>query len=126
MLTPAAQVVSGPVEIHLEARGGSVTASRSGTDVVVDVTLTTDVEVGVTVAGTSGPVNFENMSSTTGSATEVMTEQGWVVVRSNGPGTVTFSVKAIDAEDPLRLQLSSEGVLIDEAWIGPSRNELEP
>jgi hypothetical protein len=118
--------VSGPIEIHLEAGAGSVAASRSGTDIVVDVTLTTEIELGVTLAGTDGPVSFESMDSTTGSATEVMTEQGWVVVRSNGPGTVTFSVKAIDAEDPLRLQLSSEGVLIDEAWIGPSRNELEP
>jgi len=126
MLAPSTQVVSGPVEIHLEAGAGSVAASRSGSDVVVDVTLTSDVELGVTLAGTGGPVHFENMSSTTGAATEVMTDQGWVVVRSRGPGTVTFSVSAIDAEDPLRLQVSSNGALIDEAWIGPSRNELEP
>jgi anti-sigma factor RsiW len=117
---------SGPIEIHLEAGAGSVAASRSGTDIVVDVTLTTEIELGVTLAGTDGPVSFESMGSTTGSATEVMTEQGWVVVRSNGPGTVTFSVKAIDAEDPLRLQVLSGGTLVDEAWIGPSRNELEP
>jgi hypothetical protein len=122
MLSPSAHVVSGPIEIHLEAGAGSVAASRSGTDIVVDVTLTTEIELGVTL----GPVSFESMGSTTGSATEVMTEQGWVVVRSNGPGTVTFSVKAIDAEDPLRLQVLSGGTLVDEAWIGPSRNELEP
>jgi anti-sigma factor RsiW len=126
MLAPSAQVVSGPVEIHLEAGAGSVAASRSGTDIVVDVRLTSDVELAVTLAGTGGPVHLESMNSTTGSATEVMTERGWVVVRSNGPGTVTFSVIAIDAEDPLRLQVSAAGVLVDEAWIGPSRNELEP
>jgi hypothetical protein len=126
MLTPAGQVVSGPVEIHLEGDAGSVAASRSGSDIIVDVTLTTNIELGVTLTGTGGPVSFESMSSTTGSATEVMTEQGWVVVRSAGPGTVTFSVSAIDAEDPLRLQVSAAGALVDEAWIGPSRNELEP
>lgn len=126
MLAPSAQVVSGPVEIHLEAGAGSVAASRSGADIVVDLTLTTDIELGVTLAGTTGPVSFESMNSATGSATEVMTEQGWVVVRGNGPGTVTFSVTAVDTEDPLRLQVSSGGVLVDEAWIGPSRNELEP
>jgi hypothetical protein len=126
MHTPSGHVVSGPVELHLEAGSGSVAASRSGADVVVDVTLATDIELGVTLAGTGGPVSFERLSSTTGSATEVMTGQGWVVVRGHGPGAVTFSVKAINAQDPLHLQVSSGGALVDEAWIGPSRNELEP
>jgi hypothetical protein len=126
MYAPSGHVVSGPVEIHLEGDAGSVAASRSGTDVVVDVTLTTDILLGVTLTGTGGPVSFESLSSASGSASEVMTEQGWVVVRSNGPGTVTFSVSAIDAEDPLRIQVSAAGALVEEAWIGPSRNELEP
>jgi hypothetical protein len=126
MYAPSGYVVSGPVEIHLEAGAGSVAASRSGSDIVVDVSLVTDIELGVTLTGTNGPVHFKSMSTTTGTATDVMTEQGWVVVRGHGPGTMTFSVSAIDAEDPLRIQVSSAGALTEEAWIGPSRNELEP
>lgn len=126
MLAPSAQVMSGPVEIHLESGAGTVAASRSGSDIVVDLTLTTDIEIGVTLTGSNGPVSFESMSSTSRSATEVMTGQGWVIVRGHGPGTVTFSVSASDTQDPLRLQVSAGGTLIDEAWIGPSRNELEP
>jgi hypothetical protein len=126
MLAPTAAVVSAPVDIHLDGGAGRVTASRSGTDVVVDVTLMAEREVGVTLTGQDGPVHFESMSSTTGATTEVTTEQGWVVVRSSGPGNLTFSVSASDAHVPLRLQVSVDGNPVDEAWIAPSRNELEP
>ena len=126
MLTPSAQPVAAPVEIHLDAGAGSVTASRSGSDVVVDITLVTEIDLDLTLAGTSGPVRFENMSSTTGSATGVTTEHGWVMVRAQGPGTVTLSANASDADDMLRLQVSAHGSPVHERWIGPSRNEPKP
>jgi hypothetical protein len=124
MLTPSAQVVTAPVEIHLD--GGSVTASRAGADVVVDMTLTTEIDTSVTLAGATGPVSLESLFSTNASATEVATEHGWVVVRTNGPGTVTFSVNAFDADDPLLIQVSSDGSPVEEHWIGGSRNEAKP
>lgn len=122
MLTPSAQPVAAPVEIHLDAGAGSVMASRSGSDVVVDVTLATEIDLEVTLASTHGPVRFESMSSTTGAATGVTTEKGWVAVRAHGPGTVTLSVNAADADDMLRLQVSTHGSPAEERWIGPSRN----
>ena len=124
MVTPPAQVVAAPVEIHLD--GGSVSASRAGAHVVVDVVLAAEVHLAVTIAGTGGPVHFGNLSSSEGSATEVTTEHGWIVVRTNGPGTVTFSLNANDADDPLRLQVSSDGSPVEERWIGAARNEATP
>ena len=126
MLTPTAQPGAALVEIHLDAGTGSVSASRSGADVVINVMLTTEIDLGVTVAGSGGPVRFAGLNSTNTSATEVSTEHGWVVVQTHGPGAVTLSVSAIDADDPLRLQVSVDGFLAEERWIGPSRNELEP
>ncbi len=126
MLTPSAQTGVGPVEIHLGAGAGSVSASRAGADVVINVMLTTKIDLEVTLAGTGGPVHFAGLNTTNASATEVSTEHGWVVVRTSGPGTVTFSVSAIDANDMLGLQVSVDGAPAEERWIGPSRNELEP
>jgi hypothetical protein len=126
MLTPSAQSGVGPVEIHLDAGAGSVSASRAGANVVINVMLTTEIDLGVSLAGAGGPVRFESLSSTEGAVTEVTTEQGWIVVRTNGPGNVTLSISAIDADDVLRLQVSANGIPTEERWIGPSRNELEP
>ena len=126
MLTPTAQPETVPVEIHLDAGAGSVFASRSGADVVVDVTLTTEIDLGVTLASAGGPVRFASLNSTNASATEVATEHGWVVVRTRGPGTVTLSVSMSDSDELLRLQVSADGVPADERWIGPSRIEPEP
>jgi hypothetical protein len=126
MLTPETAVVSAPVEISLEGGTGRVTASRSGTDIVVDVMLTAEMELGITLASEGGPVQFETMRSATGSITEVTTQQGWVLVRGSGPGDLSFSVKAFDADSPLRLRVSRDGMPVDEAWIAPSRNGLEP
>jgi hypothetical protein len=124
MLTPPAQTSIAPVIIDFD--GGTVTASRVGADVVVDVGLTSVMDLAITVAGAGGPVHFESLRSTEGFATDVTTEQGWIVVRAKGPGTVTFSVSAFDVDDPLRLQVSSDGFPVEERWIGPLQNELEP
>jgi anti-sigma factor RsiW len=126
MLTPPAQTARAPVEIHLEAGAGSVTASRTGAEVVIDVLLTDEIDVTVTIAGAGGPVRLGNLSSSVGATTEVTTEHGWVVVRTSGPGTMTLSISAMDADDPLLLQVSSDGLPADERWIGSSRNEIEP
>lgn len=126
MVTPPAQVVTVPVEILLDAGSGSVIASRVGADVVVDVVLSAEIDLAVTVAGTGGPVHFRSLSSSDGPATEVTTEHGWVVARMNGPGSATLSVSATDADDPLRLQVSSAGFPVGERWIGSGRNEATP
>ena len=126
MVTPPSQLETGRVEIQLEADAGSVTASRAGADVVVDVVLTAAIDLAVTVAGAGGPVHFEGLSSTNASASEVTTDQGWVVVRTSGPGTVTLSVSAAVADDTLRLQVSSDDIPAEERWIGPLRREPKP
>ena len=124
MLTPPAQTSVAPVTIDVD--GGTVTASRVGADVVVDARLMSERNLAITVAGAGGPVHFESLTSSEGFTTEVTTEQGWIVVRTKGPGTVTFSVSASAADDPLRLQVSSDGFAVEERWIGPLKNGLEP
>jgi hypothetical protein len=126
MITPPVQPDAVPVEIHLDAGAGTVSASRAGADVVIDMKLIAEVDLGVTLAGAGGPVHFAGLNSTNASATEVSTEHGWVVVQTHGPGTVRLSVSAIDADDVLRLQVSANGIPMEERWIGPLRNELEP
>ena len=126
MLTPPAQMEFSPVEIHLEAGAGRIVASRAGADVVVDVFLMTEVELGVTVEGARAPVRFDSLNSTDAAATNVSAENGWVAVRYRGPGTLTFSVSAVEPEDALRLQVSGDSLPVEERWIGPSRIELEP
>ncbi len=126
MVTPPVRPEAGRVEIQLDDGAGRVVASRDRADVVVEVTLTTEIDVGITLEGAAGPVHFTGLNSTNTSATEVSTEHGWVVVLTHGPGIVTLSVSAIDADDVLRLQVSADGIPTEERWIGPSRNELEP
>jgi anti-sigma factor RsiW len=126
MLTPTNQSEVAPVEIYLEAGAVSVVASRTGADVMIYVILETEIDLEVTVAGDGGPVRFAGLNSTNTSATEVSTENGWVVVQTHGPGTATLSVSAADADDMLRLQVSVDGIPTEERWIGPSRNEIEP
>ena len=126
MITPADQPVAARVEIDLDDGAGHVVASRDKADVVIDMTLTTEIHASVSLAGEGGPVRLESLFSTNASATEVTTDHGWVVVRTTGPGAVTFSVIASNADDPLRLQVSSGGFVTDERWIGSLRSEIEP
>lgn len=123
MLTPTEQLESAPIEILIE--GGSVVASRAGSDVVVDLELTSDIELGLTLMGTGGPVRMTNLNSRTSSATEINTEQGWVALHTRGPGTVVLAVVAATPDDAMRIQVSAEGLLTEERWIGPSRIEAE-
>jgi hypothetical protein len=125
MLTPPAQPGAAPVEIHLDADAGNVSASRAGADIVIEVKLIAEIDIEVTLAGDSGPVRFAGLNSTNASATEVTTERGWVSVRTIGPGTLTLAASAADVDDMLKLQVSIDGILAEERWIGPSRNEIE-
>ena len=126
MVTPPSQTETGRVEIQLDAAAGSIVASRDRADIVVEMVLTTEIDVAVTLGSAAGPVRLENLLSSDASATEVTTQNGWVVVRTVGPGTTTVSVNAIDAAEPLRLQVSSGGFAVEERWIGPPRIEAEP
>lgn len=126
MLAPSAQVVSGSVEIRLDAGAGSIVASRDRADVVVEMVLTTEIDVAVTLGSAAGPVRLESFLSSNASATEVTSHNEWVVVRTVGPGTATVSVNTIDAAEPLRLQVSSGGFAVEEHWIGGFRNEATP
>jgi hypothetical protein len=118
MLTPTGYLESAPIEIVLD--GGSVIASRSGADIVVDVTLTTEVELGVTLAGAEGPVRMASLNSTNSQGTEISTEQGWLVLRTRGPGAVVLALSTSTTGDPLRVQVSADGLPAEERWIGPS------
>jgi hypothetical protein len=122
MLTPTEQLQPAPVEISLDS--GTVIASRSGADTLVDMTLATEVEIGVTLAGAAGPVRLVSLSSSTSSGTEVSSEEGWVVLRSRGPGAVMLTVSTSTPDDPLRLQVSSGDQLIEERWIGSAEKEV--
>ncbi|MBD3851990.1 MAG: zf-HC2 domain-containing protein [Acidobacteria bacterium] len=123
MVTPPGQTETGRVEIQLDAGAGSIIASRDRADVVVDVVLTTEIDVAVTLGSAAGPVRLESLLSSDASATEVTTQNGWVVMRTVGPGTATVSVNAIDAAEPLRLQVSTGGFVTEERWIGASRED---
>ncbi len=126
MVTPPGQPEAGRVEVQLDAGAGSIVASRDRADVVIDVVLKTEIDLGITFEGAGGPVRLESLSSTNVSVTEVTTHHGWVVIRTVGPGTMTFSVIASDADEPLRLKVSTGGYATEERWIGPSRNEPKP
>ena len=123
MVTPAEHATSAPLEIAFD--GGAVVARRSGTDAVVDVTLTREVELAVTVAGAEGPVRLTNLNSTTPSATEVSTDHGRVVLQTRGPGTVVLAVGISTLDEPLRLQVSADGAVTAARWIGSAGIEVE-
>jgi hypothetical protein len=126
MITPPVQPDAAPVEIQLVAGTGTVFASRSGADVVIDVKLIAEIDLEITVAGDGGPVRFAGLNSTNASATEVTTEQGWVSVRIVGPGAVRLSASAENSGDMLKLVVTVDGAPVEERWIGPSRNAIEP
>jgi hypothetical protein len=124
MLTPTTQLEPAPIDIQLDA--GLVSASRSGADVVLDVTMTEEIDLSLTLAGEGGIIRIASLISATESTTSATTEQGWVVLRTRGPGSATLRVSASDTDEPLRLQVSADGVPVDERWIGPSRSEAGP
>jgi hypothetical protein len=125
MITPPAELGSAPVEIHLEAGAGSVSASRAGADVSIYVILETEIDLGLTLAGAEGPVHFTGLGGDQ-SLTEVTTpEQKSIMVRTVGPGSLTLAASAAKADDILRLQVSIDGIAIEERWIGSTRNEIE-
>ena len=123
MLTPTTQPAAVPVEIHLDA--GTISASRSGIDIVVDLTLTAKTDLELTLASDGGPVSITSLNSTTQSTTEVTTDLGWVAIRTHGPGAVRLTASTANADELLRLQVSADGIPIEERWIGPLQNEIE-
>lgn len=120
------QVEAGRVEIQLDDGAGRVVASRGRADVEVEVTVTTEIDVAVTLGSAAGPVRLESLISSNALATEVTPNHEGVVVRTVGPGTARISVVAIDAVEPVRLQVSSGGHAVEERWIDPVRNETKP
>jgi hypothetical protein len=125
MVTPSSDLAS-RVEVQFDDGAGQVTAHRDMADMVIDVELTRETDVAITLEGAGGPVRLEGLASTNASTTEVSTHHGWVVVSAIGPCTVRFSAVASTANDPLRLRVASGGFTIEEHWIGPPRGELEP
>ena len=123
MVNPPGQTETGRVEIQLDAGAGSIVAMRDRANVVVDVVLTTEIDVAVTLGSAAGPVRLESLLSSNASASEVTTHNESVVVRTVGPGTATVLVNAIDAAEPLRLQVSTGGFVTEERWIGASRED---
>ena len=123
MVTPPGQTETGRVEIQLDAGAGSIVTSRDRADVVVEVVLATEIDVAVTLGSAAGPVRLESLLSSNASASEVTTHNESVVVRTVGPGTATVLVNAIDAAEPLRLQVSTGGFVTEERWIGASRED---
>jgi len=123
MVTPPGQTETGRVEIQLDAGAGSIVARRDRANVVVDVVLTTEIDIAVTLGSAAGPVRLESLLSSNASASEVTTHNESVVVRTVGPGTATVLVNAIDAAEPLRLQVSTGGFVTEERWIGASRED---
>ena len=113
MVTPPGQLETGHVEIQLDDGAGSIVASRDRADVVVEVVLTTEIDIAVTLGSAAGPVRLESLLSSNASASEVTTHNESVVVRTVGPGTATVLVSAIDAAEPLRLQVSTCGFVTE-------------
>ena len=125
MVTPANDPDS-RVAVHLEGGAGQVVAHRDKADIVIDVDVTREIDVAITLEGTGGPVHLEGLSSSNASTTEVSTHHGWVVVSAVGPCTTRFSARTSIADDPVRLRVASSGFVIEEHWLGPLREELEP
>jgi hypothetical protein len=125
MVTPANDAES-RVEIRLDGGAGQVIAHRDTADIVIDVELMTETDVTVTLEGTGGPVRLQSLSSASASTTEVSTYNEWVMVHAEGPCSVTFSALASPSDDAVRCRVASGGLTIEEHWIGPQRNELEP
>lgn len=113
------------VEVQLDGDAGRVIARRDMAAIVIDIELTNETDVAITLEGTGGPVRLEGLSSTNASTTEVSTQHGWVVVRALGPCTVKYSALASTTNDPVRLRVASGGQTAEEHWIGPQRNEIE-
>lgn len=126
MIAPPAEPGATQVEIHLDAGAGSLVASRDGAEVMIHVILETEIDLEITLAGAGGPVRFGFLKATNAAVNEVTTEQGWVVVQTRGPGTVTFSVSPSAADDLVRLRVSADGIPAEERWIAPARIEPRP
>ena len=125
MLTPITNPEAAPVEISLEGGAVSVVASRAGSDVSIHVILETEIDLRLTLAGVEGPVHFTGLGGDQ-SLTEVTTpEQKSIALRTIGPGSLTLAARAANPDDILRIQVSIDGIPIEERWIGPTRNEIE-
>jgi hypothetical protein len=125
MVAPANDLQS-RVEVQLDGGAGHVIAYRDMADIVIDVELTSDIDVAVTLEGMGGPVRLESLSSTNASTTEVSTHHGWVVVDAIGPCTTRFSALASATDDPVNLRVASGGVTTEEHWIGSLQSEVDP
>ena len=127
MLTPTSLTETAPVEILLGTGTGSVVASRAGTDIVVDLTTSVPADLRVTLAGTLGPMRLAGLTTEAALAAQVSTGQGWVVVQVLGTGRLSLTSTASQADEVVRLQVSSnDGASIEEHWLGPSTMEPEP
>ena len=126
MMAPSDHPATGLVEIPLDAGAGSIVASRDGADVVISVRLNTEIAVAVALGSAGGPVRFKGLLGSNASTTEVRTDNGVIVLRAVGPGTATVSISAIDAAEPLRIDVSSGGLMVGEHWIDLLQKELKP
>jgi anti-sigma factor RsiW len=126
MLTPPARMSVVPVEIQLDGGAGTVTASRAGSDVAVDVVLADEIDLTVTVAGTFGPLSLAGITGDGTWTAEASPESRHVTVHARGPASLQLSFGSADDASPVRLQVTADGVAIAERVLDPFSTEAAP
>jgi hypothetical protein len=106
-----------PLMIDLDGELGSVIVSCGGTSTTVDLNLTTEAEVTLTLEQSGEVLEIRALDDTGGAPTTVSIAGGAVVLHTSGPGGPRLGVTTGEGPAPLRIVVTADGTVVAERWI---------
>ena len=105
-----------PMVFELDGELGSVIVSRGDTSTAVDLDLSTDAEVTLTLEQTGQVLEISALDDTGGAPTTVSIADGAVALRTRGPGGPRLEVTGAGPA-PLRIEVTADGAVVAERWV---------
>jgi hypothetical protein len=105
------------VIIDLGADTGRVVATRTGSDLAIDIELVRAVDLQLEVEAAEGEILLTGMVDSASSPSEAALENGRLTVRPRGPGTQRIEAIVTGEESRVRLQTTVDGMEGAERWI---------
>lgn len=106
-----------PVIVDLGGDTGRVVATRIGSDLVIDIGLLREVDLGLDLEAADGEIRLTGMNRSAVSHSEMTLEGGRLTARTRGPGTQRITAGLDGESSRVWIRATADGTVVIERWI---------